>query len=884
MRTRSVLKSFRMILCSILVLGSVSFCSFAYAALTLTANSPANTVTGQTDMIHNSSNQGGSPSGNTLNSPSGIFSYGTKLFAADEFNNRILIYNSIPTGNNANADVVIGQADTAHNSSNQGGGVSSNTLSYPSGIYSDGAKLFVADKFNSRILIYNTIPSGNNANADLVIGQADTAHNSENQGGSVSSNTLSYPSGVCSDGTKLFAADKSNNRVLIYNTVPTGNNATANVVIGQPDMSHNLSNQGGGVSGGTLNSPTGVYSDGTRLFVADYNNNRVLIYNTVPTGNNAVASTVVGQADMSHNLSNQGGAVSFNTLSGPTGVYCDGTKLFVTDEGNHRLLIYNTVPINNNANADVVIGQTDMVHGSANQGGSPSSTTLNSPYGVYSDGTKLFVSENGNHRILIYDLLAPPSGFNAVPSSSDGLTYNWTRGSLYENGFRILDASNNLKINAAFGAVSTSESQLSANTRYTRKVQAYNAGTCLTSDAVSTYTLIEASTGATCEGITTVSLTIHSANAPSNLVSENSGILFQNITAGTDSGWIKTNTWTCSPLNPGTSYNFKITTRNGDGTITSTKDAGDITTLADKAANAPTASDFIGITSKKIIANWTANANPAFTQYYCENTTAGTNSGWIAALNWESTGLVLSTGYAFRVKARISSTQESSWTSLGTAVTKGTAPLEALAAGGTNLIDGDIIGSKPIMSISVGSGSLNMSTFKLYVDDILVTDGTNGSYDTYSTSGAISTFEYIPKTALGVGTHKIKAEVEGADGTVYSGEKINLSVNPEADKSTSGISLAYPNPYDPAKGDVKITYTLATETDITIYVFDMNGNFVWKNNYMSGGNGGKAGYNEVHWSGINAFNKTLSNGLYLIRIVETGTNNVIGRIRLMMLK
>ena len=35
----------------------------------------------------------------------------------------------------------------------------------------------------------------------------------------------------------------------------------------------------------TLASPTGVWSDGTRLVVADKSNNRVLIWNSFPTTN-----------------------------------------------------------------------------------------------------------------------------------------------------------------------------------------------------------------------------------------------------------------------------------------------------------------------------------------------------------------------------------------------------------------------------------------------------------------------------------------------------------------------------------------------------------------------------------------------------------------------
>jgi hypothetical protein len=77
--------------------------------------------------------------------------------------------------------------------------------------------LFVADRYNHRILIYNTIPTSNGASADVVIGQPNMTSNTANRGGSAGANTLYYPYGVYGDGTRLFVADRYNHRVLIYN-------------------------------------------------------------------------------------------------------------------------------------------------------------------------------------------------------------------------------------------------------------------------------------------------------------------------------------------------------------------------------------------------------------------------------------------------------------------------------------------------------------------------------------------------------------------------------------------------------------------------------------------------------------------------------------------
>lgn len=74
-----------------------------------------------------------------------------------------------------------------------------------------------------------------NTSADIVVGQQDMASSDENQGNAQSaSNTLNEPRGVFSNGNKMIVADYTNNRVLIYNSIPTANNASAYVQQSRP--------------------------------------------------------------------------------------------------------------------------------------------------------------------------------------------------------------------------------------------------------------------------------------------------------------------------------------------------------------------------------------------------------------------------------------------------------------------------------------------------------------------------------------------------------------------------------------------------------------------------------------------------------------------------
>jgi hypothetical protein len=83
-------------------------------------------------------------------------------------------------------------------------------------------------------------------------------------------------------------------------------------------------------------------------------------------------------------------------------------------------------------------------------------------------------------------------------------------------------------------------------------------------------------------------------------------------------------------------------------------------------ANTPGSAQFTNRTRTSIRANWTANGNPSGTQYYCENTTEGTNSGWITATSWNSTGLTCGESYSFRVRARNGNNITTGWRTLGT--------------------------------------------------------------------------------------------------------------------------------------------------------------------------------------------------------------------------
>lgn len=358
----------------------------------------ADRVFGQPDFTHNVVNNGGL-SAISLYANAGVaLDAQGNLYVADTNNNRVLQYNA-PLSAGATADRVFGQPDFTHSTANNGG-ISANSLVAPNGVALDAqGNLYVADSGNNRVLVYDA-PLSLGATADHVFGQPDFTHNSSNNGG-ISANSLSFPASVALDAQgNLYVADGGNSRVLEYDA-PLTTDRTAERVFGQPDFTHSTVNNGG-VSATSLYAPSGVALDAQgNLYVGDTNNHRVLEYNA-PLTTDPTADHVFGQPDMDSNTINNGG-LSAASLHSPRGVAVDALgNLYVADHTNNRVLKYNT-PRSAGTTADRVFGQPDFTHNTANNGGI-SASSLSTTSGVALDAQgNLYVADYGNSRVLQYD-------------------------------------------------------------------------------------------------------------------------------------------------------------------------------------------------------------------------------------------------------------------------------------------------------------------------------------------------------------------------------------------------------------------------------------------------------------------------------------------------
>ena len=240
------------------------------------------------------------------------------------------------------------------------------------------ANLAVADTANNRVLLWKEIPTQIGQPADIVLGQPDFV---TVQPVVVNRAACALRKACGFKMAALYVADTQNNRVLIWNTIPTKNNQPADMVLGEPNFTtvpHFESNrQSLTAAANTMLTPTSVTSDGTHLFVADLGFSRVLIWNAIPTQNGQTADVEVGQINFTTGFANDNTdlcasvgtdangnpiypATCVATLSFPRFALSDGTRLYIADAGNDRVLVFNHIPTLNAASADVILGQPDQ--------------------------------------------------------------------------------------------------------------------------------------------------------------------------------------------------------------------------------------------------------------------------------------------------------------------------------------------------------------------------------------------------------------------------------------------------------------------------------------------------------------------------------------------
>ncbi len=339
-----------------------------------------------------------------LLAPRGVFLVKNKLFVADTAQNRLFIWNELPNQEFQNPDLVLGQMAKAGTGRNASGKVSASSLFYPSGIWSDGEKLILADAWNHRVLIWLKMPTKDGQAADVVLGQPNFQNNEPNVEGishPPSAQSLNWPYGVFSDGKQLWIADTGNRRVLYFENIPDHNFVAASNVIGKPNFQERDYENTDAIW------PYSVkIGPGGEMAITDTQYYRVLLWKDWKTAFDQKADVIIGQGSFEANGQNQfGWFPKANTLNWcyDTCFYQKG--LWVADTGSSRILWFEELPAHHNASADNVLGQDNFTTGSENKNTIWSTEgSLYWPFQVCIEGSTMVAADTGNHRIVINHL------------------------------------------------------------------------------------------------------------------------------------------------------------------------------------------------------------------------------------------------------------------------------------------------------------------------------------------------------------------------------------------------------------------------------------------------------------------------------------------------
>ncbi len=388
--------------------------------LTQTANILPDLVIGQPDFTTGAANQGGlSASSLSFSGIQGAITFdgAGNLWVADSGNNRILRFpaSALATGQSGPAaDLVLGQTTFTVNSegSSPPPATSFNSIFSPSGIAFDSAgRLFVSEAAASqrgRVLIwYPPFTNGQSAFRMLGVDQSSPPPPDISQ-----YEFQQRPTTVFAVGNRMGVVDTFNSRLLLFPPVEQWNSNSfyqaANTVVGQSDFSSGSANHGKlSPDASTLAQPVGATFYNGNLYVADSNNNRVLVLPQSGSGFGP-ATAILGQTQADVNSPNlvEGREVNLSSRA-DSGLAVDFSSdvphLYISDNGNNRILgYYDLRNIQPGQQADIVIGQPDFLHTIANYpDGNSNDHNLFAPTGLTVDASgNLYVADTGNGRVL----------------------------------------------------------------------------------------------------------------------------------------------------------------------------------------------------------------------------------------------------------------------------------------------------------------------------------------------------------------------------------------------------------------------------------------------------------------------------------------------------
>ena len=328
-----------------------------------------------TCTVHGSAGDGGPATSALFQRPVAVSERGGNIFIADIADNRIREV----TGATGIIQTVAGNGTAGF--TGDGSSAIQAELNQPSGVWVDGSQnIFLTDSLNNRV---REVTAGASSIIQTLAGNGTTSFGGD--GDLATGAQLFNPGPVFVDSSgNILIADGANNRIRqVVATTGIIQTVAGNGKAG-------FTGDGGLATQAELNQPSGVWADGSgNIFIADFGNNRIREV-VAATGK---IQTVAGNGTAG--FSGDGGPATSAELNSPTGIFVDGSgNITIADSFNHRIrkVVVTT------GNIQTVVGNGTA--GFSGDGGPATSAELNEPQGVYIDGFgNIFIADYNNNRI-----------------------------------------------------------------------------------------------------------------------------------------------------------------------------------------------------------------------------------------------------------------------------------------------------------------------------------------------------------------------------------------------------------------------------------------------------------------------------------------------------
>ena len=324
------------------------------------------------------------------NNPRDIWSDGTTMWVVDDVDDKIYAYVLTSGGENASS-------------------FDFNTLSgitAPYGIWSDGETMWVVnhapggDSSNSKLYAYNMTTKARDSSKDF-----NNLHTASN----------ANPIGLWSDGVTMYVSDHTDRKIYAYNMSSKARDS---------NKDFNTLSAAGNTNPGT------IWSDGVTMWVCDLSDNKIYAYNMNSKARNTSQdfNTLLGSVDgiwsdgetmwVSH--SNRSALYGYDMISKsinpanifgnfvaagnahPRDIWSDGIIMWVLDSTDGKIYAYT---IQNRDRGSIPASYDDL----GNRDQSKDFDTLsaagnNNPYGIYSDGSTMYVIDTADTKVYAYNM------------------------------------------------------------------------------------------------------------------------------------------------------------------------------------------------------------------------------------------------------------------------------------------------------------------------------------------------------------------------------------------------------------------------------------------------------------------------------------------------